>query len=171
MPREIIRKQKRIIHPNSYYHLYNRGNRKKKICHSSQDYEVFLNLLYKYLSIYKTVQIVSYCLMPNHYHLLLKSGSQPKDLVKLMHRFMTSYAIYFNKRYQQSGHLFQDRYGSKHLPLQRDIKRTLEYIKKNPIEASLCRRSEDYKWFWCSDLVFISFEKKLAKKKMELSRF
>jgi putative transposase len=165
------KKSRRILHPNAFFHIYNRGNHKKKIFHSPKDYEVFLGLLCKYLDIYKPLHLFSYCLMPNHYHLLLKTGSNQDDLIKFMHRFMTSYAIYFNKKYQQTGHLFQSRYKSKYLPLDRDVRRTLEYIKKNPIEAKLCRRSKDYKWLWCSELVFISFEKALVERKMELSRF
>lgn len=164
-------KKKRILHPNSFFHIYNRGNRKKKIFHSSKDYDVFLQLLSKYLVIYKPLQLFSYCLMPNHYHLLLKTSSETDDFIKLMHRFMTSYAIYFNKKYQQTGRLFQSPYKSKYLPREKDIIRTLKYIANNPVKAELCRNSNDYKWVWTSELLFISFEKKLIKEEMDLSLF
>ncbi len=164
-------KNKRTLHPNSFFHIYNRGNRKKKIFHSPQDYDIFLRLLSKYLDLYKPLQLFSYCLMPNHYHLLLRTGSETEDLVKFMHRFMTSYAIYFNKKYQQTGHLFQSRYKSKYLPQEKDLIRALKYIANNPIKAELCRNSNDYKWLWTSELLFASFEKKLVKEKMELSPF
>jgi len=159
------------IRPNSYYHIYNRGNHKKTIFHSQNDYDVFLNLLLKYLNIYDPIQLISYCLMPNHYHLLLQTSSQADELTKLMHRFMTSYVIYFNRRYQQRGRLFESPYKRKYLPREHDIKRTVNYIKNNPTKAALCRRSEDYKWLWCSDLYFLTFENKVAKQEMELSKF
>jgi len=84
---------------------------------------------------------------------------------------MTSYAIYFNKKYQQTGHLFQSRYKSKYLPQEKDVIRTLKYITNNPVKATLCRNSNDYKWLWASELLFVSFEKKLIKEKMDLSSF
>lgn len=165
------KKSKRILLPNSFFHIYNRGNRKKKIFHSAKDYDVFLRLLSKYLDIYKPLQLFSYCLMPNHYHLLLRTSSEIDDLVRLMHRFMTSYAIYFNKKYQQIGHLFESPYKSKYLPQEKDIIRTLRYIANNPVKAQLCRNSNDYKWLWTSELLFVSFEKKLIEEKMDLSPF
>jgi len=109
--------------------------------------------------------------MPNHYHLILKTGSEASDLVELMHRTMTSYAIYFNKSYQQTGHLFESRYKSKLLPKEKDIERTLKYIADNPIKAGFCRDSSNYKWLWTSELLFLSFEKKSTKEKMTLSPF
>jgi putative transposase len=165
------KKGRRILHPNSFFHIYNRGNHKKKIYHSPKDYDVFLRLLSKYLTIYKPISLASYCLMPNHYHLLLKTGSETNDLVKLMHRLMTSYAIYFNKKYQQKGHLFESRYKSKYLPQEKDVTRVAKYLANNPVKAGLCRESNDYKWFWTSELLLVSFEKKLITEKLKVSLF
>lgn len=164
-------KKKRILHPNSFFHIYNRGNRKKKLFHSEKDYNVFLGLLSKYLNIYRHTNLFAYCLMPNHFHLLLKTSSETQDLVKLMHRCMTSYAIYFNKKYQQTGHVFENRYKSKYLPKEKDVRRILEYITENPIKAELCRNPEDYKWLWTSELLFTSFEKDHIKEMISLSPF
>ncbi len=164
-------KKKRILHPNSFFHIYNRGNRKKQLFYSEKDYRVFLGLLSKYLNVYNQLNLFTYCLMPNHFHLLLKTSSETQDLVKLMHRSMTSYAIYFNKRYQQTGHVFESRYKSKYLPQKKDVKRVFDYITDNPVKAELCRNPEDYKWLWTSELLFLSFKKSQTVERITLSPF
>ena len=169
---EIIRrKPRRILHPNSYFHIYNRGNHKKRIFHCNQDYEMFSNILQKYLCLYRDISLFAYCLMPNHYHLLLKTGSDPQDIVKLMQRFTTSYVRFFNKKYSQVGHLFQGRYGSKYLPEQNDVIRIYQYIKDNPLEAELCSNPKDYKWLWLSELLYYNFEKQLVENAINSSKF
>jgi len=164
-------KKTRILYPNSFFHIYNRGNRKKRLFHSDKDYKAFLGLLTKYLNLYHHTNLFAYCLMPNHFHLLLKTGSEVQNLVKLMHRSMTSYAIYFNKKYQQTGHVFESRYKSKYLPQEQDVQRIFNYIRNNPIEAELCRNFEDYKWLWTSELLFLSFKKSRTVEKITLSPF
>ena len=168
---EIKRKPRRILHPNSYYHIFNRGNHKKRIFHTNRDYEIFIRLLQKYLNTYKDISLFAYCLMPNHYHLLVKTGSNPQELIKLMQRFGTAYVLFFNKKYSQVGHLFQSRYSSKYLPYQRDVLRTYQYIKDNPIEAKLCSNSEDYRWLWLSELLYYNFEKELVENNINSSQF
>jgi putative transposase len=165
------KKHRRLLHPNSYYHVFNRGNHKKRIFHSTQDYEKFTHLLQKYFLIYKDVILLAYCLMPNHYHILIKTGSDPTELPKLMQRFMTAYVLFFNKKYRQVGRLFQSRYSSRYLPFPKDIYRIYEYIKNNPLEAKLCRNSEDYKWLWLSELLYYNFEKELIENKINSSKF
>jgi len=162
---------RRILYPNSYYHIFNRGNHKKLIFHSSHDYEVFLSLLEKYLTIYDSIDLQAYCLMPNHFHFLIKTDSKPEDLIKLMQRFMTSYVIFFNKKYKQVGHLFQGRYSSKYLQYKYDVQRVYNYIKRNPLEAGLSRRPEDYRWIWLGELPFYTFDKKKIDEDKEVSKF
>ena len=161
----------RIFEPNSYYHVFNRGNHKKQIFHSVSDYEKFLIYQNKYFQIYDTIDLLAWCLMPNHFHLLVKTGSQPQDLIKLMQQFMTAYAVFFNKKYNQVGHLFQSRYHSRHLRYEHGVQRVYNYIKRNPVEAELCRRSEDYKWLWLGDLPFYAFEKENVDRNIKKSKF
>lgn len=164
-------KRRRILYPNSFFHVYNRGNRKKRLFYSDKDYKAFLGLLSKYLNIYRQTNLFAYCLMPNHFHLLLKTSSETQDLVKLMHRTMTSYAIYFNKKYLQTGHVFENRYKSKYLPQEQDVQRIFNYIRNNPVKAELCRNPEDYKWLWTSELLFVSFKQSRTIEKITLSPF
>lgn len=101
-------KEKNIViyRSNSFYHIYNRGNRKGYIFSKEKDYEIFRNLMYKYLR-KSHILLVGYCFMPNHYHLVLKCGKNWKEIPKFMHSFMTAYSLYFNRRYLKVGRLFQ----------------------------------------------------------------
>ena len=119
---------------NGFYHVYNRGVNKGDIFFDDQDYRVFLHLLKYYLSpvqsldkehpltdlmeivrprplanLEKEVDLVAYCLMPNHFHLLLKQNTID-GMTKLMRRLMTTFAMYINKRHHRVGHLFQAKY-------------------------------------------------------------
>lgn len=120
---------------NGYYHVYNRGVEKRIIFQDDQDYRVFLHLLKYYLSptndkalhpltnlpnyslvrprplnnLANEVDLLAYCLMPNHFHFLIKQITTD-GMPKLLRRLSTTYALYFNKRYNRVGYLFQGRY-------------------------------------------------------------
>ncbi|MBI3342775.1 transposase [Candidatus Gottesmanbacteria bacterium] len=121
---------------DGFYHIYNRGVNKADIFTDDQDYRVFLHLLKYYLSPIKSldifhpfgditdikivrprplanledeVDLVAFCLMPNHFHLLIKQHS-PDGMTKLMRRLITTYSMYMNKRHKRVGHLFQGNY-------------------------------------------------------------
>ncbi len=102
-----MRKEKveKLYVRNGFYHVYNRGNNKQDVFLTEKDYKVFVNLLFKYLKD-TSIMLVGYCLMPNHFHMLLKSCSFKAQIPKFMHRFMTSYAMYFNRRYKRVGRVF-----------------------------------------------------------------
>ena len=138
-------KEPRIFYRNSYYHAYNRGNHYQKIFYEEKDYKNFLHYL-RYAEKITTVEIYGYCLMPNHYHLLLRLGSNERDFSKFFHSSMTSYSMYFNKRYHQVGRLCQDRYQYRWLPGADDIYKIKHYLRQNPVKAGLVQNSEDYKW-------------------------
>ncbi len=133
--------------PNTFYHIYNRGNRKQKIFLQTQDYERFVSLMQRFLTTNKYgLLIYSYCLMPNHYHLLVNSGSYPMEITYFMHRFMTSYVMYFNKKYDYVGRLFQSSYKVKSIQSQKHFNKTVNYLSQNPVKAGLVQNAEDYKW-------------------------
>ncbi|MCD4811122.1 transposase [bacterium] len=148
MTEEIKRERtQRLFFPNHYYHAYNRGNRKQKIYLDEEDFLRFLNLIYYYEEA-TSVDIYGYCLMPNHYHLLLRLGTNPKDLTRFFHRSMTAYSLYFNRKYKLVGRLCQDRYQYKLLPTRIDINRIKEYLRENPTKAGLVTHSVNYRWLW-----------------------
>lgn len=107
---------------NSFYHIYNRGVEKRNIFLDQQDYQIFIKYLRQYLdpslgsdpkikskSLADDIHLVSYCLMPNHFHLLIRQTSK-LAITKLMRSVCTKYVMYFNAKYERVGGLFQGKY-------------------------------------------------------------
>ena len=115
----------KIYAENTYYHIYNRGVENRDIFMDARDYKVFLHFLKRYLTpppldpskikprfradIFDQIHLVAYCLMPNHFHLMIKQFTK-EAIVLLMRALGNSYVYYFNKRHQRTGPLFQGRY-------------------------------------------------------------
>jgi len=131
---------------HNYYHVYNRGVEKRQIFMDNQDYVVYLGILKKYLSpkskalagnnrhAYQRiaeVELLAYCLMPNHVHLLFYQSSVD-GITRLMRRVMTSYAMYFNRRYNRVGGLFQGRYRASLIDTDNYLIHISRYIHLNP---------------------------------------
>jgi len=136
-----------------YYHIYNRGNSKQKIFHDNEDYSRFVSLLYacnstnsfrifylaKNESPYdfeggkKIVSIGAYCLMPNHFHILI-TPTEEKGISKFMQKLGTAYSMYYNKKYKRTGGLFEGKFKSQHLSNDRYLKYLFSYIHLNPIK-------------------------------------
>ena len=146
----------RIINfaPKEFYHLYNRGTEKRDIFLSPNDYERFAALLYicnqlspailriqgktlseliKIKQEENLVEIVTYCLMPNHIHLLVRA-SQENGISKFMQKLMTGYTMYFNKKYERAGALFQGKFKATHVSEDRYLNYLISYIHLNPIK-------------------------------------
>ena len=104
----------RKIGNSGFYHIVARGIGKQIIFEEENDYLLFLGLLKKYLKEEDAV-LHAYCLMDNHFHLLLKIDS---GMDRLMKKISTAYVFYFNNKYERVGHLFQDRYRS--IPVEDD---------------------------------------------------
>src|SRR3989339_259722 len=150
---------------DNYYHIYNRGADKRQIFSDNLDYVHFIHYLYEFndsknifncgrnidggpTSIIKErdalVEIVAFCLMPNHFHLILK---QVKDggITKFMRKLSTGYVMYFNKRNKRSGVLFQGKF--KAIPIENDnyLIHLSRYIHINPLELSDSNLN-NYRW-------------------------
>src|SRR3989344_2675245 len=139
--------------PGEYYHIYNRGNSKQKIFLSRKDYERFVALLYVantkdgfnffdlqkgggvFLKEFdnKLVSIGAYCLMPNHFHILVTPLSE-EGLSKFMQKLSTAYSMYFNETYQRTGGLFEGKFKSQHASADRQLKYLFSYIHLNPVK-------------------------------------
>ena len=128
-----------------YYHIYNRGVEKRIIFIDNTDHVVFLGLIKKYLtgvddnkshrhkfeSLVGQVELVAFCLMPNHYHLLFRQLADD-GITKLMRRVMTGYVMYFNNKYGRVGTLFQGRYKASHINADAYLHHISRYIHLNP---------------------------------------
>ena len=123
------------------YHVMLRGINSQQIFEDDEDNRVFLQILREYKSVCG-YQILAYCLMGNHVHLLLKEGSE--SLEQTFKRIGAKFVYWYNAKYQRTGHLFQDRFKSEVVENERYLCTVIRYIHQNPIKARLCKRLEDY---------------------------
>lgn len=135
----------RITFENAFYHVFNRGLNKQVIFADEQDYSKFLTLLQD-LRITKKYDhtIYSYVLMPNHFHILIQTRKIP--ISKIMSSLLTSYSMYFNKKINRVGVLFQNRFKSKLCDRDSYFLGASRYIHLNPLKAGLVSNLSDYLW-------------------------
>src|SRR3989344_48245 len=130
--------------PEAYYHVYNRGVNKRTVFLDNKDYTVFLSLFKRYLSdeqsdqynrsyedLSSEIKLLAYCLMPSHFHLLIYQD-EASGMTNLLQRVLTSYSIYFNKRYHRIGPLFQDSYKASRINSDEYLLHISRYIHLNP---------------------------------------
>ncbi|MBU1085124.1 MAG: transposase [Candidatus Beckwithbacteria bacterium] len=149
----------KIYKPNSFYHIYNRGFNQQTIFKNQQDYGVFLNYLKTALlppieetqartvqvnnqpyqtskpetkNFSKTIELHTYCLMPNHYHFLIKQIPD-QNIDQFMKSLSIRYTMYFNKNHRRSGSLFESRYKAILITDPEQILYTSKYIHLNPL--------------------------------------
>ena len=125
-----------------YYHLYNRGNNRGRIFYERENYVFFLRRLRKYLI--PVLDIVAYCLMSTHYHLLVLL--KEADLSHRMQLFSISYTKAMNKRYDRVGALFQGSFRAIHVNQNNYLVHLSRYIHLNPVVAGLVERPEDWEF-------------------------
>jgi len=138
-----------------YYHIYNRGNSKQKIFHDKEDYLRFISLLYisntsesfnlydlsrdSNFNIYEIernnllVNLGAYCLMPNHFHLLITEMTEG-GISKFMQKLGTAYSMYYNTKYERTGGLFEGKFKAQHASTDNHLKYLFSYIHLNPIK-------------------------------------
>jgi len=133
----------RISYPGAYYHVTSRGNEQKDVFKSRRDREKFLDYLASATQRYGAV-IHAYCLMTNHYHLLLETPEA--NLSQIMRHINGAYTTYFNVKRKRAGHLFQGRYKAILVEADAYAAELSRYIHLNPVKAGLVRRPEDYLW-------------------------
>lgn len=149
------RNSRREYEPYSFYHVYNRGVEKRIIFFDDQDYAVFLAYLRRHLIdsqeldsygrpyVYcNEVELLAYCLMPNHFHMLVHTKDNPPQISILLQAVCTSYSRYFNKKHKRKGHLFQGRFKAVHINNDSYLQHISRYIHLN---------HDDYmNWPWSS---------------------
>ena len=133
----------RLDFPGAVHHVCGRGNGKRAIFHDAEDYSCFLRRL-ALLKDQLEFSVYAYCLMPNHYHLVLKMAEAV--LSKVMHRLLTSYARMFNDRWRSVGHPFQGRFKNRLVRDDNDAMGIVRYVHANPVEAQLVTSPDDWAW-------------------------
>lgn len=173
--------RKGLIAPGEHYHICNRGVGKQIIFHDVNDYYRFLFLLIYFQSDInfpqigrtlkdfvqhpmlldisndiikkRTVELVVFCIMPNHFHLILREVEEG-GTSSYMQRVLNAYAKYYNTKYSKSGHVFQGPYRAVHITDDVQLLHTSAYIHRNPREITRWFRKED-KYPWSSYQDFI----------------
>jgi REP element-mobilizing transposase RayT len=130
----------RIDAPGALQHIIARGIERRKIFQSKADYADFLERLGKILNETGT-RCFAWALIPNHFHLLLKTGRAP--IAHVMLRLLTGYAVCFNLRHRRRGHLFQNRYKSILCQEEAYLMELVRYIHLNPLRAKLVLDMKD----------------------------
>lgn len=133
----------RVVAPKYPHHIIQRGNRRQKVFFLQEDYELYLRLL-KFYSQKFHLKVVSYCLMPNHVHLIV-IPQKKQSLAQAIGETHRNYTTIINKREKWSGYLWQGRFLS-HVLDERYLIAAARYILLNPVRASLAREARDYKW-------------------------
>jgi len=126
------------------YHVLNRGNGTQEVFHKEGDYKAFLKLLQKARESYP-VKLLAYCLMPNHFHLLMQP-EKGEDLSRWMQWLMTSHVRRYHQHYGTSGHIWQGRYKSFIVQKDEHLLTVVRYIEGNPVRAQLCDSAKSWAW-------------------------
>ncbi|MDJ0734586.1 MAG: transposase [Nostocaceae cyanobacterium] len=140
-----------IFQAGNYYHIYNRGNNREAIFFEHQNYLFFLGLIEKHL-INKDVEIVAYCLMPNHYHLLIYLNTD--NLSNLMQAFVLAYTKAINKRFNRVDSLFQGRFQATHIDSEEYLLNLSRYIHLNPVRANLVKSPQEWEFSSYCEYIF-----------------
>lgn len=133
----------RIVLPGIPYHITQRGNYKQDIFSDDRDRVIYLDLVLEYIKKHQ-VEVLAYCLMMNHVHFIMV----PKKIDSfslIFNQISRRYAVYFNRKFDRIGHLWQDRYYS--CPLDEDhLYEAIRYIENNPVKAGFTDSPELYQW-------------------------
>ncbi|GGD85119.1 hypothetical protein [Planktosalinus lacus] len=167
---------KAILEPENTYHIYNRANGNEQLFLSDDNYRYFLKKYDEYIS--PIVDTFCYCLMPNHFHFLVRVKKEAvlneyfkdkieransnlqgfKNLECLISRqfsnFFNAYAKAFNKQHNRKGNLFMHTFKRKVITDENYLRKLIHYIHFNPIKAGLTQRAEE--WKYCSYKSIIS---------------
>jgi putative transposase len=127
-----------------WYHALNRGNRREDVFHKAADYDAFVQAIVD-AHARLSVDILGYCLMPNHFHLILRTQADG-DLGHWMQWLPMAHARRYHRHYHTSGHVWQGRFQA--FPIQDDdhLVTVLRYVERNALRAELVARAEDWKW-------------------------
>ena len=128
--------------PGSFYHIYNRGAHQKTIFKDPANYSFVIEKIKQY-SIQFHLSVIAYCLMPNHYHLLIRQDGEYQAGL-LPQRVFNSYTKAFNNTYSHSGTLFQGNYKIKLIQEETYLVHLCRYIHGNPVKDGLVSDPEDW---------------------------
>jgi REP element-mobilizing transposase RayT len=136
-------RQRRVLYAGAHYHVMARGNRRAAVFLVDDDCRLFLSLLAETCLVHHW-RCLSYCLMGNHYHLVL--CTQRATLSAGMHYLNGLYARAFNAIHDTTGHVFESRFYPKVIEDDRYLATVIRYVESNPVRARLCATALDWRW-------------------------
>jgi putative transposase len=129
--------------PTDFYHIMIRGINKEKIFDHKYNKEFLLNTLKKSKEDID-VEIGAYCIMNNHLHLIVKG--ELNEISQLLKSINIRFAMWYNKKFDRVGHVFQDRYRSENIYNDYHLMQAVSYVHNNPVKAGITSKVSDYKW-------------------------
>jgi REP element-mobilizing transposase RayT len=133
----------RIEYPGAWYHVMNRGRRSETIFSEQKDYHRFMDLLIESCELWN-IRISAYCLMPNHYHLLIQTPDG--NLSRCMRHINAVYTQRYNRAHNCDGQLFRGRFKSILVDGDTYLLQLVRYIHRNPLRSNLISDLDSYKW-------------------------
>jgi REP element-mobilizing transposase RayT len=148
--------------PDTYFHIYNRGNNKEDIFIEKRNYSYFLSLLEKYCI--NICEVYGYCLLKNHFHLIIKTNThvEEKLISQKFSNMFNTYAKAINKAYGRSGSLFKDRFSRKKIENEAYLKQLIIYTHLNPEHHKMVSDFREYP--------YSSYQSFLSSKSSKLNR-
>ena len=139
------------IEPDNYYHIYNRGNNSNNIFYEEKNYIYFLSLLKKY--VLPVSDIYSYCLLKNHFHILLKINNDIENPSQYFSNLFNAYTKAINKSYGRTGSLFEKPFKRIKIADENYLKTLILYIHLNPEKHQVCNDFRAYKYSSCQSII------------------
>ena len=137
--------------PGNFYHIYQSGFEGRNIFLDKEDFERFAALLEKNLSekgsgqTFKKVELVAYCLLPNHFHLMFKLNEK-EGITEVLRKILTAYVMYFNKKYGRKGSIFQGKPKGATVESQNLMLHLTRYIHQKPKKSSSSDDLKNYEY-------------------------
>jgi putative transposase len=126
------------------YHVLNRGNGRQEVFHREDDYAGFVELIKKAKRRY-AVKLFGYCLMPNHYHMVVMI-EEAEELSRWMQWLMTSHVRRYHREHESNGHVWQGRYKSFVIESDDHLLTVMRYVEGNPVRAGLAGSAIEWRW-------------------------
>lgn len=126
------------------FHVLNRGNGKNDIFHKHGDYHAFIGVMAEAVEMFD-VNFLAYCLMPNHFHLLLQPD-RGIELSRMMQWLMTCHVRRYHQHYGTSGHVWQGRYKSFIVQEDEHLLTVIRYVEGNPVRSGLAKSANSWRW-------------------------
>ncbi len=151
-------KNKANFFPGRYYHVFNHGIAWENLFKDKDNYAYFLDRFLDHLSPH--VDLHAYCLMPNHFHLLIRVNDIEenelcvhKKVLQAFSNFQNGYTKAINKRHQRRGRLLQGTLNRKLISDERDLVVVANYIYQNPVEHGFCKHADQWPHSWVGDVL------------------